>query len=277
MACTSILYRLASLGLASAALVFGTPASADAFVSTFGVFSGQFASAPVSLSRTNSQNTPSFVSQSFASADLNTATLRASITGESLSACCFTGNIVSATARISDDVTFLGAGSSVLVNLSLLVDGTFAMTGVATSATVDAVLGLGVDSASLHLVRNLNPGNFGDFLNGSVTGSPGSFLNKTLNSANAGLVLSVIVPTNVAISFTALLSLQGQGAQFDTLSANFANTAQVALSLPVGYSFASASGHFLSAPVPEPETYAMILAGLGLLGFVARRRKQQAA
>ena len=29
--------------------------------------------------------------------------------------------------------------------------------------------------------------------------------------------------------------------------------------------------------VPEPETYAMMLAGLGLLGFVARRRKQQAA
>jgi hypothetical protein len=28
--------------------------------------------------------------------------------------------------------------------------------------------------------------------------------------------------------------------------------------------------------VPEPETYAMLLAGLGLLGFVARRRKQRA-
>jgi hypothetical protein len=27
-------------------------------------------------------------------------------------------------------------------------------------------------------------------------------------------------------------------------------------------------------PVPEPETYAMLLAGLGMLGFVARRRRQ---
>lgn len=30
------------------------------------------------------------------------------------------------------------------------------------------------------------------------------------------------------------------------------------------------------APIPEPETYAMLLAGLGLLGFIARRRKELA-
>ena len=29
-------------------------------------------------------------------------------------------------------------------------------------------------------------------------------------------------------------------------------------------------------PIPEPETYAMLLAGLGLMGFVARRRRQRA-
>jgi len=31
-----------------------------------------------------------------------------------------------------------------------------------------------------------------------------------------------------------------------------------------------------TTPVPEPEIYAMLAAGLGLMGFVARRRKQQA-
>jgi hypothetical protein len=32
-----------------------------------------------------------------------------------------------------------------------------------------------------------------------------------------------------------------------------------------------------AAAVPEPETYAMLLAGLGLLGFTARRRQNMAA
>jgi hypothetical protein len=41
---------------------------------------------------------------------------------------------------------------------------------------------------------------------------------------------------------------------------------------------APVSGEVVSAsPVPEPETYAMLLAGLGLLGFAARRRKLKAA
>jgi hypothetical protein len=31
------------------------------------------------------------------------------------------------------------------------------------------------------------------------------------------------------------------------------------------------------APVPEPETYAMLLAGLGLMGAIAKRRKDKQA
>jgi hypothetical protein len=31
---------------------------------------------------------------------------------------------------------------------------------------------------------------------------------------------------------------------------------------------------YMATPVPEPQTYAMLLAGLGLMGFIARRRRQ---
>ena len=37
----------------------------------------------------------------------------------------------------------------------------------------------------------------------------------------------------------------------------------------------SYAGTLNVSAVPEPETYAMMLGGLGLLGFMARRRKQQ--
>jgi hypothetical protein len=33
----------------------------------------------------------------------------------------------------------------------------------------------------------------------------------------------------------------------------------------------------LTTAVPEPKTYAMLLAGLGILGMASRRRKQKAA
>jgi hypothetical protein len=35
----------------------------------------------------------------------------------------------------------------------------------------------------------------------------------------------------------------------------------------------AALDNFSVTPVPEPETYAMFMAGLGLIGFIARRRK----
>jgi hypothetical protein len=38
-----------------------------------------------------------------------------------------------------------------------------------------------------------------------------------------------------------------------------------------------ASDEVVTSPVPEPETYAMMLAGLGLMGFIARRRKERDA
>jgi hypothetical protein len=62
--------------------------------------------------------------------------------------------------------------------------------------------------------------------------------------------------------------------------ADFSHTAQLSLLLPAGFTFTSDSGVFLSdintgsgQTVPEPPTYAILLTGLGLFGFIVRRRK----
>ena len=46
---------------------------------------------------------------------------------------------------------------------------------------------------------------------------------------------------------------------------------------PTGGAFLNSSTTSTLAPVPEPETYALMLAGLGLLGFIARRRRNFSA
>jgi hypothetical protein len=66
---------------------------------------------------------------------------------------------------------------------------------------------------------------------------------------------------------------------------NFANITSVTFTSFGGIDagFGGGGTHFamdnltINAPVPEPETYAMLMAGLGVMGFVARRRKNKVA
>lgn len=104
----------------------------------------------------------------------------------------------------------------------------------------------------------------------------------------------ILVDSHVGdvLTISAAFGISGQANITDTNRQNqfgaFAdgrNTAGIWLGdLPAGMVITSASGHdytidptAIAASVPEPESYEMLLAGLGLLSFVARRRKQKAA
>jgi hypothetical protein len=70
----------------------------------------------------------------------------------------------------------------------------------------------------------------------------------------------------------------------DTTTSDFQTYYDVAIpyqisptGLPAGPGVWSGGGIPAVAAVPEPETYALLIAGLGLMGFVARRRKRKAS
>jgi len=129
--------------------------------------------------------------------------------------------------------------------------------------------------------------------------SAGSFIDYYLFSINpaASVTSSAVVLNNQSVfnitgATYSLWSGDGAGAGVDTLVATFAldgttgNTFN-SQALAVGNYFYKVTGNvtgafgglysltstLVTAPVPEPETYALMLAGLGAVAFVARRRK----
>lgn len=92
------------------------------------------------------------------------------------------------------------------------------------------------------------------------------------------VVLSVTLPTNVDISFSymAINSVECFHLATCSLFSDASHSDYLGLQLADGASFVSANGYQyqgVAAAVPEPETYAMLIAGLALTGLISRRRK----
>jgi hypothetical protein len=90
-------------------------------------------------------------------------------------------------------------------------------------------------------------------------------------------------PSTHTISQTINLTADSKAFSFNT-NATFDLQSLLGPTMFVGLTGATGGGYsdqtitsWTVAAVPEPETYAMMLAGLGLLGFMGRRRKQNAA
>lgn len=90
-------------------------------------------------------------------------------------------------------------------------------------------------------------------------------------STNAALNNFVFADSNVPTDFGAsnYFMFTNDSTYGSLAYANNTNNGGIALDSPT-----NASWSLVAAPVPEPESYAMLLAGLGLMGVVARRRYQ---
>ena len=83
---------------------------------------------------------------------------------------------------------------------------------------------------------------------------------------------SAFVPS---LNFGQALAHNVSGPSFFAISAFSISGSQTASFLAASFNGGSVDNIYLNtAPVPEPETYAMLLAGLGMLGYLARRKQQ---
>jgi hypothetical protein len=125
-------------------------------------------------------------------------------------------------------------------------------TSVTTSVTVGSLLG--IDSLQARLFSgHSNPGSGGS----SPSLPPGSVMAQGWSnqlSAGPGVTLNTVVlsPTNPLLAGNYTLQVRGT---------------------VTGLGGGSYAGTLNLTPIPEAETYAMFLAGLGLMGLISRRRK----
>lgn len=223
--------------------------------------------APLGLPDWPAENYPA-VYTGYASANDTTGTLKAYVKAQGMVGDYSTSvpsRYVTATASGVGNYIFTGNDDH---TVQLQYDGTFsdpALAGFPAFATLSlTACALVSDSMSGCKTQSVN-------LN--------SDLNGVFNAGKLSLVIAGESGDSFQIQSSMSVTAWANWTRNSFAEAAFHHTAQLDFVLPVGASIQGENGFLSSvpvsfaAPVPEPESYVMFLAGLGLLGTMARRRK----
>lgn len=168
----------------------------------------------------------------------------------------------------ADTITITGGTGTGKVSFSTHLSGTFT-DHTQTNYTLAVIQGAGGNftGASTLGIFSAIPGGTSNFSIDVVL--PYTFTYDVSFTLTSWLVLSAHLDANCCGGREAMLPF----------SADFSHTAILdTVILPTGATLISGSGSSYPANVaaiPEPETYAMLLAGLGLISWTARQRKQR--
>jgi hypothetical protein len=193
-----------------------------------------------------------------------------------------------ATAVYKGDLSTAGVGSFAAITISDVSGGFGGAPGQFTGFDLDAIKLSTVDCADAACAAAAPGMSVLDFLSGVVF-SPGTqrtpvdaklfgtgLAGNTLDDSVARLALFDGVSTTGPTA-AGFISLGDNGQISFNLTAITSTTGLFMYIGEVGDNGEVAGSNFelLQNPVPEPETYALMLAGLGAVGFLARRRRAQ--
>ena len=229
--------------------------------------------------------------QSTVTADLKTASLHLYAADSDRTGNCSSGTVpcgyAQASGTLNDTLHFTVAGATAMTITTVQARFTLEGSMIHTGSTVDTP-----DSGYAEIYGTLHfggtPSRF-DLISDSTSGyaTRASLDNYPSGISPSTWTTNAAHTSNVS-NFTFTLNGASGDANFYLdasllcdrgYTCDFSNTAKFALILPAGVSFTSDSGVFLAggAPVggvPEPASWALMVAGFGIVGTAARRRRR---